>query len=717
LQETLAPIYAEQQAFADRVAQAYAGEGDFVNSYIAQQKQQFLTPYVERASQLSNQAASLQGMSLDAFVRNMYGMTPQELQRSNREAYGGAQFADPVTQQMLNEAQQMQREQIANLQMLSQNTLQEAEQTFPVFAEQQNLPFLAMNLYREQYIQPLEKQGERVYQNTLRQERDITGRFEDEFTQQLNTRTKFLENWDRQNPTASTQEREALIQQLYTPQFDPQALQALRPQNQELTFLKSPTDVTFPDITKAQLTPQQPTAQPAAQPVTQPATQPTTQVTTTPQATPVTPAPTASTGPQVAPTITQQPTFFNPFGGIPQGQDMATNPIMPTTGTLTTQSSLMPNPLNPAALPADIQDVFAPAIINFNGFTKQPGPGLQRAVGTGITGLQTQQPTAQQSFGLMPNPLNPAALPEIRSAGGGGTSAIDPTLRPYLELGLRGAEQLFLQQAPSLYPGQMYVSPSQQTLDALATQEAIARQPAGALEMASQAYGQGLGGLSFTSGGGFLGSNPFQQAAIQAATRPIMQQYENVTLPGISSMFSRAGRYGSGAMERTLGTAAESTARAIGDVSSTMAAQDYARERGLQQQALLGQITSSQAAPQIYGQQFLPSQQLGQVGAAREAIAAQPLQEAISRYQYQQQLPYQQLGGFLSSIYGTPMAGSQYAPQQTAQRNVGAGVLGGAALGAGVANMVGGDTGLFGFTPAQTGVGGAVLGGLLGGFA
>jgi hypothetical protein len=148
-----------------------------------------------------------------------------------------------------------------------------------------------------------------------------------------------------------------------------------------------------------------------------------------------------------------------------------------------------------------------------------------------------------------------------------------------------------------------------------------------------------------------------------------------------------------------------------------MAAQDYARERGLQQQALLGQITSAQAAPQIYGQQFLPSQQLGQVGAAREAIAAQPLQEAISRYQYQQQLPYQQLGGFLSSIYGTPMAGSQYAPQQTAQRNVGAGVLGGAALGAGVANMVGGDTGLFGFTPAQTGVGGAVLGGLLGGFA
>jgi hypothetical protein len=136
-----------------------------------------------------------------------------------------------------------------------------------------------------------------------------------------------------------------------------------------------------------------------------------------------------------------------------------------------------------------------------------------------------------------------------------------------------------------------------------------------------------------------------------------------------------------------------------------MAAQDYSSERALQQQALLGQIQSAQAAPQIYGQQYLPSQQLGQVGAAREAIAGLPLQEAMQRYQYQQQLPYQQLGGFLSSIYGTPMAGSQYAPQQQAQRNVGAGVLGGAALGAGVANMAGVDP-----------IYGAVGGGLLGGF-
>jgi hypothetical protein len=125
----------------------------------------------------------------------------------------------------------------------------------------------------------------------------------------------------------------------------------------------------------------------------------------------------------------------------------------------------------------------------------------------------------------------------------------------------------------------------------------------------------------------------------------------------------------------------------------------------LQDAAIRNQLQASTLAPQIYGQQFLPAQQLAQVGAAREAIAAQPLQEAITRYQYQQQLPYQQLGGFLSSIYGTPLAGSQYQTPAQAQTNRAGSALGLAATGAGIGNLIGGTTGA-GY--------GAVLGGLAG---
>jgi hypothetical protein len=307
--------------------------------------------------------------------------------------------------------------------------------------------------------------------------------------------------------------------------------------------------------------------------------------------------------------------------------------------------------------------------------------------------------------------LNPATLPELRSAGGGGTSAIDPTLRPYLELGLRAAEQQFLQTQPQFFPGQTYVSPSQQTLDALAAQEQIARSAPSSLQAAQESYMRGLGGLGATAGGAFLMGNPYQQMAIEAATRPIMQQYQEQTMPGIASGFSRAGRYGSGAMERAQGRAAEATGRAIGDVAANIAYTGYEAERGRQQQALTQQINAAQMAPQIYGQQFLPSQQLGQIGAAREAIAGLPLQEQMARFQFAQQAPAQQLQSFLSSVYGTPMAGSQYAPTPQTQTNRAGNVLGLAATGAGIGSMIGGNLG--GFSSTAIGAGLGALGGLL----
>jgi len=324
-----------------------------------------------------------------------------------------------------------------------------------------------------------------------------------------------------------------------------------------------------------------------------------------------------------------------------------------------------------------------------------------------ITGQQITIPTpGGETSGVV------GGLPALRAAAGGGESRIDPSLRPYLEMGLRRGEQLFFGgQQPTLYPGQMFVSPSQQTQQALATQEALATQPSPFLEQAGRSYMGALGGLGQIASGSFLAGSPFRQQAIESATRPILQQFEQSTLPGIQSAFSRAGRYGSGAQERMLGAAQEATGRAIGDVAAQIAAADYARERQLMQQALGQELAAAQVAPQFFAQQFLPSQQLAQIGAAREAIAAQPLQEAMTRYQFQQQLPYQQLQSFLSGVYGTPLAASQYQQIPQAQRNVGAGALGGAALGAGIGQMIGGSYG--GFSAPMIGAG---LGGLLGGF-
>jgi hypothetical protein len=84
----------------------------------------------------------------------------------------------------------------------------------------------------------------------------------------------------------------------------------------------------------------------------------------------------------------------------------------------------------------------------------------------------------------------------------------------------------------------------------------------------------------------------------------------------------------------------------------------------------------------------------------------------MTRFQYQQQLPYQQLQTFLSGVYGTPMRASEYAPAPQAQTNRIGSALGGAALGGTAASILGGTSGLFGFTPTQTALGGAGLGAL-----
>jgi hypothetical protein len=296
------------------------------------------------------------------------------------------------------------------------------------------------------------------------------------------------------------------------------------------------------------------------------------------------------------------------------------------------------------------------------------------------------------------------------------TSSVDPALLPYLTQGLERAQSLFLTgQQPTYFPGQTYVSPSAATTEALSQQEALARQASPVLQQGQQAYQASLGQLGQTAAGGFLNANPYQAQMMQAATRPLEQQFSQSVLPGISSLYSKSGRLGSGSMERALGTATEGYGRALGDITANIAGTQYQAERGLQQQAQMQQAQLAGLAPQFYGQQFLPSQTLAQVGAQQEAIAAQPLQEQMARFSFGQQLPYQQLQGYLSSVYGSPMGGYGTQTTQTPMTtNRATGALAGA-LGGGLAGYGLNQAFNFGSPYLSAGIG-AGIGGLLGGY-
>ena len=68
------------------------------------------------------------------------------------------------------------------------------------------------------------------------------------------------------------------------------------------------------------------------------------------------------------------------------------------------------------------------------------------------------------------------------------TSQVDPALLPFLTEGLERARSLFLTgQQPEFFPGQTFVSPSAATTEAIAQQEALARQQSPVLQQAQQA--------------------------------------------------------------------------------------------------------------------------------------------------------------------------------------------------------------------------------------
>jgi hypothetical protein len=300
---------------------------------------------------------------------------------------------------------------------------------------------------------------------------------------------------------------------------------------------------------------------------------------------------------------------------------------------------------------------------------------MAQYLGTQNQGAGSFTPQALQAASSTFIP-KPPPLPTIPPPAAAGASTIDPLIAPYLNEALQRSRSLFLgTQGPQLFPDQMYVQPSAQTEEALTQMEQLAGLSQPYFMQAQEGLTQGMRGLQETATGGFLQGSPYRDQLIEAATRPLTQQFTEQVMPGIQSTFSQAGRLGSGAQAAVTGRATEGFGRALGDVTSQIAAQDYAREREFQEQAQRDVINAAGQFGSVFQSFLAPSQTLAQVGAQREAIAGQPLQESMQRFEFAQQQPYRQLQGYLGSIYGSPLA-SQNAPTpqpqvNTALQNVG----------------------------------------------
>lgn len=293
------------------------------------------------------------------------------------------------------------------------------------------------------------------------------------------------------------------------------------------------------------------------------------------------------------------------------------------------------------------------------------------------------------------------------------TTQIDPTIQPFLSYGLEEAQRLYQAGGPQYYPGQTYVGPSETTLTGLQALEQRAAQGSPLVGMAHQTLGGLLGGTvnpamagaMATASGQYLGGNPFFQGAFTPAAQAATAQF-NKAISDVSSAASKAGRYGSGAMQNLQGLASNQLAQQLANTAGQLAYQNYATERGLQESALgrvgaLGQqdianrFAALSAIPQMSQLEYQDIQNLLAAGRAREGYTGQQLQSDIARFNFLQNAPQQNLATFLSSVYGNPLGrsttstSSGYGDTSTLQN-----VLGTAATLGGLYKNLGGYTGV-----------------------
>ena len=260
------------------------------------------------------------------------------------------------------------------------------------------------------------------------------------------------------------------------------------------------------------------------------------------------------------------------------------------------------------------------------------------------------------------------------------TTAAEPSefIRPYFQQAIDYGQDLFESQTPQFFPEATYTGFAPQTETALQLAQARAIQ-------GNPLLGSAQGEVNKILQGDYLSptSNPFlQNVANQVA--------DNVTSQ-VQSQFTRAGRLGSGANQEIL-------ARELADSQNRLFADNFAAERQRQFDAV-------QLAPQLAQADFDDISRLGQVGAAREDLEMAKVQDAIARFDFEQQRPFLKLREYLGTL-GANVPTTTVSTQPVF-RNTGAGLLGGALAGARLGGMVQGINPMYG----------AIGGGLLGGFA
>ena len=284
-------------------------------------------------------------------------------------------------------------------------------------------------------------------------------------------------------------------------------------------------------------------------------------------------------------------------------------------------------------------------------YTRQPAPtskdGYFSQAPTSDPGLQTFLPPSNspltQRGANTPQPdtsfISPPAYtpqPAVTDKGSETTTSTQApwsNQQPYLDY--------MFNQAKSIYEGggPQYYQDSQVSPFAPAQEQAMA-----GIENRART------GSTINAANNQMMTDTLQGKYLDPATNPYLTDTFNTaaaqTLAPIQSAFSDAGRYGSGINQQV-------QQRGLNELANNIYGGNYGAERGRQ-------MTAAQIAPQIANQDYYDYDRLMGVGSQVQNQAQNVIADNVQRYNYNQNLPQQNLNAFQNYV-----GGNQYGSTKT----------------------------------------------------
>lgn len=196
---------------------------------------------------------------------------------------------------------------------------------------------------------------------------------------------------------------------------------------------------------------------------------------------------------------------------------------------------------------------------------------------------------------------------------------------PHLEYGMNEAKKLYTAQGPNYFPGSTVVgfSPEQKQAQQMTLDRARSGNPL--LGMSQGYVGDVLQGKYLDAGNPHLDN--------------VFKGIESKVMPSVKSTFMSSGRYGPNA------AFGDSAGRGMTEAFAPFAFQNYENERGRMDAA-------SQYAPQLAREDYYDASKIGEVGDKKQLLADAELKDAMARFQYYQDLPYNKLDQYLKNVRG-----------------------------------------------------------------